>query len=328
MRAAWFDAFGKAKQVIKIGDQPDPKVMVGEVLVQLSTTGINPSDVKKRAGAFSNLLDQGLVIPHSDGAGEIIAVGAGVAKDRIGERVWVYQGQYERRYGTAADLISIDARRAVFLPAAITFEIGACLGIPAMTAHRCVFSDGLIDDNHILITGGAGRVGGYAIQWAKLAGASVIATASNEQDKKVCEDLGADIVLNHRDENWDIDLLDATKGTKIDRVVDVEFGANLPKLLNVLKVGATIATYSSTQIPEPKIPFLRMMYMDLSIRLVIVYAMPEKAKSDAVRDITAALEKDQLSHRIAHTLPFDSIAHGHELIESGSTRGCVVVNIA
>ena len=111
MRAAWFDAFGEAKQVIKIGDQPDPKVMVGEVLVQLSTTGINPSDVKKRAGAFSNLLDQGLVIPHSDGAGEIIAVGVGVAKDRIGERVWVYQGQYERRYGTAADLISIDPNR-------------------------------------------------------------------------------------------------------------------------------------------------------------------------------------------------------------------------
>ena len=328
MRAAWFNTFGEAKQVIRIGDQPDPKVMVGEVLVKLSTTGINPSDVKKRAGAFSNLLDQGLVIPHSDGAGEIVAVGAGVSKNRIGERVWIYQAQYERRFGTAASLISIDARRAVILPQEISLEIGACLGIPAMTAHRCVFSDGVVDAQHILITGGAGRVGGYAIQWAKLAGAKVISTASNEQDKKVCKDLGADIVINHRDENWDIDLLDATKGTKIDRVVDVEFGRNLPKLLNVLKVGATIATYSSTQIPEPKIPFLRMMYMDLSIRLVIVYAMPENAKSDAVRDITAALEKDQLSHRIAHILPLDSIAHGHELIESGNTRGCVVVNIS
>ena len=328
MRAAWFNTFGEAKQVIRIGDQPDPKVMVGEVLVKLSTTGINPSDVKKRAGAFSNLLDQGLVIPHSDGAGEIVAVGAGVSKNRIGERVWIYQAQYERRFGTAASLISIDARRAVILPQETSLEIGACLGIPAMTAHRCVFSDGLVDAQHILITGGAGRVGGYAIQWAKLAGAKVISTASNEQDKKVCKDLGADIVINHRDENWDIDLLDATKGTKIDRVVDVEFGRNLPKLLNVLKVGATIATYSSTQIPEPKIPFLRMMYMDLSIRLVIVYAMPENAKSDAVRDITAALEKDQLSHRIAHILPLDSIAHDHELIESGNTRGCVVVNIS
>ncbi|MBT7275999.1 MAG: NADPH:quinone reductase [Woeseiaceae bacterium] len=328
MRAAWFNTFGEAKQVIRIGDQPDPKVMVGEVLVKLSTTGINPSDVKKRAGAFSNLLDQGLVIPHSDGAGEIVAVGAGVSKNRIGERVWIYQAQYERRFGTAASLISIDARRAVILPQETSLEIGACLGIPAMTAHRCVFSDGVVDAQHILITGGAGRVGGYAIQWAKLAGAKVISTASNEQDKKVCKDLGADIVINHRDENWDIDLLDATKGTKIDRVVDVEFGRNLPKLLNVLKVGATIATYSSTQIPEPKIPFLRMMYMDLSIRLVIVYAMPENAKSDAVRDITAALEKDQLSHRIAHILPLDSIAHGHELIESGNTRGCVVVNIS
>lgn len=328
MRAAWFNTFGEAKQVIRIGDQPDPKVMVGEVLVKLSTTGINPSDVKKRAGAFSYLLDQGLVIPHSDGAGEIVAVGAGVSKNRIGERVWIYQAQYERRFGTAASLISIDARRAVILPQETSLEIGACLGIPAMTAHRCVFSDGVVDAQHILITGGAGRVGGYAIQWAKLAGAKVISTASNEQDKKVCEDLGADIVINHRDENWDIDLLDATKGTKIDRVVDVEFGRNLPKLLNVLKVGATIATYSSTQIPEPKIPFLRMMYMDLSIRLVIVYAMPENAKSDAVRDITAALEKDQLSHRIAHILPLDSIAHGHELIESGNTRGCVVVNIS
>ena len=171
MRAAWFNAFGEAKQVIRIGDQPDPKVMVGEVLVKLSTTGINPSDVKKRAGAFSNLLDQGLVIPHSDGAGEIVAVGAGVSKNRIGERVWIYQAQYERRFGTAASLISIDARRAVILPQETSLEIGACLGIPAMTAHRCVFSDGLVDAQHILITGGAGRVGGYAIQWAKLAGA-------------------------------------------------------------------------------------------------------------------------------------------------------------
>ena len=327
MKAGWFNKFGAAEEVLKVGEQEDPQVGVGEVLIQMSTSGINPSDVKKRAGAFPNLLDEGFVIPHSDGAGEIIEVGEGISKNRIGERVWVYQAQYERRFGTAAELLSIDSKRAIPLPENISYEVGACLGIPAMTAHRCVFSDGSVNGQYVLVTGGAGRVGSYAIQWAKLAGAIVIATASNEKDKKVCQHLGAEMVVNHRDIDWGNDLMEVTGGRKIDRVIDVEFGMNLPKLLKVLKTGATIATYASSQIPKPELPFLQMMYMDLSIRMVIVYAMPETAKLEAIRDITAALGKDQLHHKVAYSLPFKDINRGHQLIESGKVRGCVILSL-
>ena len=327
MKAGWFNKFGAAEEVLKVGEQEDPQVGVGEVLIQMSTSGINPSDVKKRAGAFPNLLDEGFVIPHSDGAGEIIEVGEGISKNRIGERVWIYQAQYERRFGTAATLLSMDSQRAVSLPEDVSYEVGACLGIPAMTAHRCVFSDGRVEGQYILVTGGAGRVGSYAIQWAKLAGAIVIATASNDEDKKTCQELGAEIVVNHRDEEWEIDILEATNQRKIDRVIDVEFGMNLPKLLKVLKTGATIATYASSQIPKPELPFLQMMYKDLSIRMVIVYAMPETAKLEAIKHITTALNKDQLQHKVAYSLPLQEIIKGHQLIESGKVRGCVILSL-
>jgi len=327
MKAAIFDKFGSAQEVLEIQNIEDPKINDNEVIVKLSKSGVNPSDVKKRAGAFSNLLDNGFVVPHSDGAGVIVDVGSEVSRDRIGERVWVYQAQYERNYGTAAELLSIDSSRAVKLPDNTSLETGACLGIPAMTAHRCIFADGSVRGKNILVTGGAGRVGFYAIQWGKLFGATVITTASNDDDKQACIDIGADGVINHREEDWELAALDANHGEKFDRLVDVEFGANLNNTLNIMKTGATIATYSSTQNPNPELPFLKMMYMDLTLRLVIVYAMPEKAKNDAIKDINNKLSSNDLSHRIAKSYDLNDIAKGHELIESNSIRGCVLINI-
>lgn len=327
MRAAWFERFGKARDVLQTGELPDPEPAAGEVLVRLRTSGINPSDVKKRAGSFPNLLDGGLVIPHSDGAGVIEAVGDGVDAGRVGERVWVYQAQYARRFGTAAELVAIDERRAVRLPDAAGFDVGACLGIPAMTAHRCVFADGPVEGQTVLVTGGAGRVGYYAIQWARQGGARVVATASSDEDAAACRDVGADAIANHREEGWSQAVLEANGGRPVDRVVDVEFGANLHEVLELLRTSGSIVTYSSTQVTEPALPFIRMMYQDLTVRFVIVYAMPESAKQDAIRAISDALERDSLRHRIARTLPLDDIAEGHELIESGRVRGCVLLGI-
>ena len=179
-----------------------------------------------------------------------------------------------------------------------------------------------------LVTGGAGRVGHYAIQWAKISGATVIATASNAADRQDCLDVGADHVVNHRDNNWDTAVLELTQGEKVDRVVDVEFGSNLPNVLNCIRTSGTIATYSSMVVPEPTLPFRHMMFMDLTIRLVIVYDMPENAKSDAVNDINQALQSGQLCHRVAAELSLNEIASAHELIEQGAVRGCVVVNVA
>jgi NADPH:quinone reductase-like Zn-dependent oxidoreductase len=327
MKAAWFEKFGTPKESIIIGTQPTPVPGDGEVLVRLKTTGVNPSDVKKRAGAFPNLLDTGHVIPHSDGAGIIEAVGKGVCESRLNERVWVYQAQYARMLGTAAEYVTIDASRAAKLPNNTSFEVGACLGIPAMTAHRVVMSDGDLTGKTVLITGGAGRVGYYAIQWAKIAGAKVIATASNPADKAACLEVGADFVVNHREANWGDKVQETNNGEKIDRVIDVEFGFNLPEVLKCIRTSGVIATYGNTQVKEPKLPFFQMMFMDLTIKMTIVYAMPEEAKQHAISDIYHALSNQQLKHRVTHVLPFNDMAKSHELIEQDGLRGAVVVNI-
>jgi NADPH2:quinone reductase len=327
MRAAWFTRFGPARDVLEVGELDTPQPGPGEVLVRLHTSGVNPSDVKKRAGSFPNLLDGGFVIPNSDGAGVIEAVGEGATDRKAGERVWIYQAQFARRFGTAAEYVAIDSARAPGLSDNAGFEVGACLGIPVMTAHRCVFADGDVEGQTVLVTGGAGRVGHYAIQWASNAGAKVIATASNAADASSCINAGAAVVVNHRDEWWSQAVLDAADGQAVDRIVDVEFGANLATAIEVIRVGGTIATYSSTVVPQPELPFFQMMYKDLNVRFVIVYAMPEAAKLLAIADIARALDNDRLQHRVAAQLPLEKIADSNELIEQGNIRGCVVLQV-
>lgn len=327
MKAAWFERFGAARDVLVVGEKPTPVAGPGEVLVKLHTSGVNPSDVKKRAGSFPNLLDDGYVIPNSDGAGVIEAVGEGVDSKRVGERVWVYQAQFGRRFGTAAQYVALDSRRAISLPIEAGFDVGACAGIPIMTAHRCVHADGPIAGQTALITGGAGRVGYYAIQWARMAGAKVIASASNARDEAVCRQAGAQQVFNHREPGWGERVQALNGGKPVDRVIDVEFGANLPEVLNCIRTSGVIATYSSTQAKEPRLPFFRMMYLDLTVHFVIVYSMPEPAKKLAVADITQAFRHGVLQHRIADRVPLAEIARASELVEQGGSNGCVVVEV-
>lgn len=327
MRAAWFETFGSAVDVLQVGDIDTPSAGSGEVLVRLQTSGVNPSDTKKRAGSFPNLLDGGFVIPNSDGAGIIESVGEGVDDNRVGERVWIYQAQFARRFGTAAEYLAIDDARAPVLPDNAGFETGACLGIPAMTAHRCVFSDGDVTGQTIVVAGAAGRVGYYATQWASRSGAMVVATASNDDDSAACVAAGATHVVDHRSDDFAADILKATDGDRVDRIIDLEFGANLATSLAVLKTSGTIVTYGSTVVPEPTLPFFQMMYLDLNLQFVIVYAMPELAKQRAIADITTALTNDTLDHRIATRLPLDDIVAANQLIEQGTIRGAVILDI-
>ena len=327
MRAALYRTFGPAREVLELSDVETLEPGPGEVLVRMHTSAINPSDVKKRAGAFPDLLEGGFVIPNSDGAGVIEAVGEGIDKSRKGERVWVFQAQHERRFGSAAEYVAISSNYAPRLPESAGFDVGACLGIPAMTAHRAVFADGEVEDRTILVMGGAGRVGYYAIQWAHRAGATVIASASNDADTAACLEAGANHIINHRARDVAGQVLEASKGALIDRVVDLEFGTNLPVSIEVLKVGGTIAAYGSAQKPEPVLPFYRMMYKDLTLRTIIVYAMPDSAKDHAVADISSALSGGWLKHRIAHTLPLEDIAAGNEVVEAGDARGAVILVI-
>jgi NADPH:quinone reductase-like Zn-dependent oxidoreductase len=327
MQAAWFEKFGAARDVLVLGEKPTPVPQPGEVLVRLRTSGVNPSDVKKRAGSFPGLLNDGYVIPNSDGAGVIEAVGEGVDAKRVGEKVWVYQAQFGRRFGTAAQYVALDSVRAVTLPIEAGFDVGACGGIPIMTAHRCVHADGPTAGQTVLVTGGAGRVGYYAIQWAKMAGAKVIASASNPRDEAFCREAGAKHVFNHREPGWGERVKALNGGKPVDRVIDVEFGANLPEVLDCIRTSGVIATYSSTQVKEPQLPFLRIMYLDLTDHFVIVYSMPEAAKKHAIADITQAFRHGMLQHRFAARLPLADIARANELVEQGGSNGCVVIKI-
>jgi NADPH2:quinone reductase len=196
-----------------------------------------------------------------------------------------------------------------------------------MTAHRCVFADGEVQGQTIVITGAAGRVGYYAVQWASQAGATVIATASNVEDATACRDAGAAHVVNHRSDSFADDILAANGGARVDRAIDLEFGANLATWIAVLRTSGTIATYGSVAVPEPTLPFFQLMYMDMNIHFIIVYAMPEAAKQQAIADIHNALADDALRHRIAAAFPLQEIAAANELIEKGAVRGAVILNI-
>lgn len=327
MKAALFSSFGTPEEVLEIREIDQPKAGPGEVLVRVHASGVNPSDTKKRAGANPALLDEGYVIPHSDGAGIIEAVGKGVPAKRVGERVWIYNGQYGRRFGTAAEYIAIAAEQAVRMPDSTSFEEGAMMAIPAMTAHRCVFADGSISGKYLLVTGGAGRVGYYAIQWAKYYSATVIATASSEKSRAACLAAGADLVVGHPSSEANQEIMNFTHGKKIDRVIEGDFGANLTPVLDIVATSGVIASYSSMTEMNPSIPFVRMMFMDLTLRLVLVYAMPSEAKRAAIADITNMLVMGRLDNRVAATYRLDDIAAAHQAIESGNNYGSVILTM-
>ena len=326
MKAVWYEKFGNADEVLVYGDFDTPEPKDGEVLVKLHASGINPSDTKKRGGSSPTGLDAGPVIPNSDGAGIIESVGPGVPDSRVGEHVWVYNAQFNRQHGTSAEYVTLDSSQVIWMPENISFEVGACMGIPAMTSHRCITAGGPVDGQTILVTGGAGRVGFYAIQWAKHLGATVIATAGSEDSRKECAAAGADLVTDHPGKETNDEIKDFTNGKGVDLIVEGEFGGNLTYILEVLKTNGSIATYASGADHTPKIPFYQMMYLDLTLRLVIVYAMPAQAKLKAAQDITEYLKQGKLQHRIVHTRPLSETAEGHKLIEQGGFHGCVVLN--
>ena len=327
MKAIYFEQTGDAADVLIYGDRTAPEPGPGEVLVRLKTSAVNPSDVKKRAGAQVPGFVDGYVIPHSDGAGVVEAVGEEVATDRIGERVWVYQAQFQRHLGTAAQYVVLPSERAAYLPEQASFEIGACAGIPMMTAHRCVHLQGGVQGQTVLVTGASGRVGYYAAQLAKLAGARVIGTAGSTQRLNAIKDIDADLLIDYKQDDVVKAVMDFTDGAGVDRIVDVEFGMNVNESAEMLKVNGVIASYSSSRMTEPVIPFYPLMFKNIALRTVLVYNMPEAAKQQAIADINNTLENQQLKHRIAQAYSLEETAKAHEAIEQGGLDGCIVIQI-
>ena len=326
MRAAWYEQPGAATDVFHIGDMPGSEPGSGEVLVRMATSGVNPSDVKTRAGVRGELAFPRL-IPHSDGGGTIVATGEGVDKTRYGERVWLWNAAWQRPFGSCSELVALPSEQAVALPDNTDFAAAACLGIPACTAWQGVFGDGPVRDHTVLITGGAGAVGHYAIQFARLGGAKVITTVSSDTKARHAATAGPDAIVNYRQGDTAEQILAANAGRGVDRIVEVEFGGNLPVTEKVLAAGGAIAAYGSMMVPEPALPFYSMMFRSIRLQTFLIYLLAGDARQRLTYALSELLANETLAHPIAAQYALEDTAVAHEAVESGKMLGNVVINI-
>lgn len=324
MKAVWYERTGPASEVLQFGEIETPLPGPGEVRVRIRASGVNPSDVKARAGARGPLA-YSRMIPHSDGAGEIDALGEGVDPARLGERVWLWNCAWQRANGTCAQWVCLPATQAVRLPAGASWEAGACLGIPASTACHAVFADGEVAGQTVLVTGGAGAVGYYAIQLARWGGARVIATVSSEQKAQAAQAAGAHAVVNYRQGGTAAAILAANGGQRVDRIVEVEFGGNLSVSNDILAAGGVIAAYGSVSDPAPHLPFYPMMFNHTTLRMMLVYLLSENQRNAVIDLLTRALEAGALSHAIAERFALEDAWRAHQAVESGRLVGNAVI---
>lgn len=322
MKAVWYDELGPAREVLQHGELDTPDAGPGEVRVKLEASGVNPADVKRR-GQGTYGMEFPRIVPNSDGAGIVDQVGEGADEALLGQRVWLFNGQRGRAFGTAAEYIALDAWLVAPLPDSLSFAEGACLGIPCMTAHRNVFADGPVAGKTVLVTGGAGAVGHYAVQWANRGGATVIATVSSDDKADHAKAGGAHHTVDYRDDDAARQILDLTDGAGVDRIVEVDLAANLNLSTKVLRNTGMISTYYSSG--DPKNMFLRTALKNAVIRFMVLHSVPREAIDAARADIAAWLADGRGIHTVAETFPLAETAAAHEFVESGSKLGTVVV---
>ena len=321
MRAVFYEGNGAAREVLRMGEIETPNPGAGEVRVRLRTSGVNPSDVKSRGhrkAAFPR------VIPHSDGAGDIDAVGAGVPKSRIGERVWVWNGQWQRPFGTAAEFIVLPAAQAVPLPDNISFEEGATLGIPALTAYHAIELAGAGNNTTLLVSGGAGSVSQYAIQFAKARGATVITTISSQDKATAAHEAGADYCIDYRRENVGERVAEITGKLGVDAITEMDLSANAKWIPAVLRPKGSVIIYGTGT--EATIPAFFCLANSILLNFFLVYQLDAQQRDRAVAGITSALEQGKLVARIGPTFPLTETAAAHEAVEQG-TIGNVIIKI-
>jgi len=319
MRAALYDRHGASAEVLRVEDIETPDPRPGEVRVKIVYSGVNPTDWKSRGGGTPRPID-GFQIPHQDGAGVIDAVGEDVDPARIGQRVWLFLAAAGRRWGTAAEWTVIPAERAVPLPGSTSFELGASLGVPAMTAHRCLFADGPVDGKTILVAGGAGAVGHFAIELAKYAGARVITTVSGPEKAELARKAGADLVVNYREPSASAEI---SSFGPVDRVIELALGANLQLDLAVLSPGGAVVTYAAEP-ADPVLPVRACMNANVILRFVLLYGVPVDAMQRAAADITAALTRGALTELPVHTFSLDDIAAAQDAVQNGAVGKVLV----
>ncbi len=331
MKACWYEQTGPAATVLRLGELALPQPGPGEVLVRVHASGINPSDTKMRAGWRNTAMTFARVVPHADGAGEVVAMGSGVDRALLHARVWVFNAtalyDASRAMGTAAQYCALPAEQVVPLPAGMPYVQGACLGVPACTAHRAVFSEGPVSGQTILVQGGAGCVAHYAIQFASLAGARVIATVSSAQKAAHARAAGAHETIQYTLEDVVQRVRDLAGAQGVDRIIEVDLGANMNVDVQLIKTNGHIASYSSTSNPEPVFPYYPLAYKGVNLRLVQGFNLPAAARAAAIRDITDWCERDLLKHAVGAVYPLHQTAQAHEAVEQRTVLGKVVVQI-
>ena len=328
MKAAWYERQGPAAQVLVVGEMPDPQPEPGEVRIRVVASGINPGDVKKRQDAFGLEMAYPRVIPHSDGAGTIDAVGEGVADSRVGERVWCFGAQSYRPYGTAAEYVVVPSAQAVPLAATAPFEQGACLGIPGITAHVAVHAGGPVDGRTLLVQGGAGAVGSCAVALGRHAGANVIATVRSGHDEQTAVRAGAHEVVRSDGLAGD-DLsrrIDALTPDGVHHVVEVAFDANIETDVPLLAPGGSIATYATLD-PSPSLPFWPLVFKNVRIFFLGSDDFSPDAKALAAAGLNDALDGEWPGFEVEETYPLPSVVQAHEAVEGRRGSGRVVLTL-
>ncbi len=330
MRAAWYDRPGPAGDVFVIGDMPRPCPEAGEVLVHIKASGINPSDYKHRGNFAGNGIATRMV-PHSDGAGIIEQVGADVPKSWLGKRVWLWNAVFRHGYappgpreaGTAAEYVALPLQNVAVLPNNVSFEIGACLGVPGFTAYAAVYADGDPRGKTIFIQGGAGAVGELAVQLASSAGATVVATVSSAQKAERARTSGAHYVIDYREQDV-VKVMSDIFPSGVDQIIEVDFSANIEMDVKLLKHYGLIVSYSSTSNRFPSIPYYALQFKGASIKTLQIFTLPDIERNAAVKTLSAALKAGGLRPTIAKSFPLDRIAEAHTFAEQGPDGNVVL----
>ena len=326
MRAVWYTRQGPAHEVLQFGEQPAPHAAAGEVRVKLHASGVNPADIYRRAGPNFGM-DGPLIIPNSDGAGVVDEVGAGADRALMGKRVWLYNGQRNGRvFGTAAQYIALNADLVRELPEKTGFIEGACLGIPAMTAHRAVTAGSEIKDRAVFVSGGAGAVGHYAIQWARRFGARVVTTVSSPEKAAHAKTAGADLTVNYRSEDVTARIREFTGGKGLAHAADLDFGANVGMLVPLMAANGSIAYYATRGNLAPVFPADDFMRRNLTLYGIVLNGVPLTARHRAQDDIASWLEDGGMQHTVSSVHALANTADAHAAVQSGAKRGTVVVD--
>jgi NADPH:quinone reductase len=323
MRAAIYRVKGRASEVLRVEELASAEPELGEVRVRVACSGVNPSDVKSRAGLSNAAMDFPLVVPHSDGAGTIEALGPLVISRRVGQRVWLFNAQWGRSLGTAAETVTLPASLAVPLPDEVSFEVGASIGIPLMTAYHAIESCGSLFGRSVVVFGAAGSVGAYATQLARLGAARVIAVVSGEAKAQLARAAGADEVINYRTDDVPARVRKLTGGQGADFIIDVDAAANARHYGDTLAFGGKVVVYGSGQAQIP-VPFRPMILGFGTLYFFIVYKLPPDVMRRTVDAVTELLRRGVLKHPRVEIYPLDQIATAHERVEQGADAKVLV----